>query len=411
MYSRCIHCGLCLPQCPTYRVLGREADSPRGRIYQILQVDAGRLEIADSFVTHIDRCLGCVACETACPSGVQYGRIVERARAEIQANYRRPWLTRRLRDWFYLRVLHDFRVLSRWAKVLRFYQRSGLQTLARGSGVLKLVGLAKIEALAPPIGDRSSFRDIGKICDAKGERRGSVVFLVGCVASVAFAELNQATIRVLNENGYDVIIPEGQRCCGALQAHVGYREEARHVARRNIQALLDRQYDAILTNSAGCGAMMKQYSELLENDPKYKERAVEFAAKVRDVSEFLAAEGLRPPRRKLKVRATYQDPCHLAHAQKVRSAPRELLAAAGVELVEMEHPDYCCGSAGTYNVAQNELATRILEAKMDEVAVTRADVIATANSGCMLQLRAGVAARKMNATVHHVIELLDEAYR
>ena len=391
-------------------MLGREADSPRGRIYQVLQVDAGRLEIGDSFATHMDRCLGCRACETACPSGVQYGRILERARAEIETNYKRRWLEGRLREWFFTRVLHDRKGLERWAWWLRLYQRSGLQLLARASGVLKLAGLQKVEALAPNVDSDFFFSQLGTMHHGEGETRGRVLFHAGCISSVAFSELNASTVRVLNKNAFDVFIPQGQRCCGALQAHAGYREEAQKMARRNIRAILESTRDAIVSNSAGCGAMMKEYGELLADNPKYAERAHEFASRVQDITEFLAKATLRPPKRTLKARVTYQDPCHLAHAQGVRSAPRELLKGIGAELVEMAHPDYCCGSAGTYNLTQNELSMKILEQKMDEVVAARTDIIATANTGCMLQLRAGVKARGLKTRVAHVIELLDEAY-
>jgi glycolate oxidase iron-sulfur subunit len=391
-------------------VLGLEMDSPRGRIYQILQVDAGRLEIGDFFALHIDRCLGCRACETACPSGVPYGRIVERARAEIEQNYHRPWLTRCVRRYFYKKVLRDFSSLARWARLLRFYQRSGLQRLLRATGVLKLLRLDKLEALAPRIEPQFFFGEFGAMHAAEGERRACVAMLAGCIASVAFAELNRATIRVLTRNGVEVHIPPGQRCCGALHAHAGYLEDARSMARHNIDAMLWPQFDAILTNAAGCGSMMKDYAELLADDPAYAEKARQFVAKTKDVTEFLAQLGIRPPQRLLGKRVTYQDPCHLAHAQKVRSAPRELLKAIGAELVEMPHSDYCCGSAGVYNVTHNDLSMKLLQAKMDDVAAVEPEVIATANVGCMLQLRAGVAQRGMKAEVKHVIELLDESY-
>lgn len=391
-------------------MLGREADSPRGRIYQILQADAGRLQIGESFVTHIDRCLGCLACETACPSGVQYGRILERARSEIERNYERPWFSRRLREYFYGSVLLANERLASLAKLLRLYQRSGLRTLARRSGVLKLLGLHKVEALAPAIDDDFFFNELGKVFPAEGNCRGKVAFLAGCIASVSFSELNRATIRVLTRNGITVVVPASQGCCGALHAHGGYLSEARRLAERNIGAMLDPSFDAIVTNAAGCGATMKQYGELLETS-EYRARAHEFANRVKDIAEYLAEIGVLPPPRQLKMRVTYQDPCHLAHGQGVRSAPRELLTAIGAELVEMTHPDYCCGSAGTYNVAQNELSMRILDEKVTEIENTQAEVIATANVGCMLQLRAGTTARGMNARVAHVIELLDEAYR
>ena len=410
LYSTCIHCGLCLNHCPTYRVLGTEMDSPRGRIYQVLQVDAGRLEIGDSFVTHIDRCLGCRACESACPSGVEYGRIVERARAEIERNYPRPWLAERLRRYFFGTVLRDHQALARWAGLLRFYQRSGLATLARAARLLKLLGLEQVESLAPAIDEKFFLDEIGQVFPAVGERRARVGFLAGCIASVAFSELNRATIRVLQQNGVEVVVPAGQHCCGALQAHAGFREDARWVARHNVDSFLSADVDAIVTNAAGCGATLKEYADLLEGDPQYREKAAAFTAKAKDVTEFLLALGLRSPQRLLSGRVTYQDPCHLAHGQKVRSAPRELLRAVGLEIVEMQHPDYCCGSAGTYNVTQNALAMQILDDKMEDVAATTADTIVTANVGCMLQLRAGVARRKLKMDVRHVIELLDRAY-
>ncbi len=411
LYSVCIHCGLCLNHCPTYRVLGLEADSPRGRIYQVLQADSGRLPIGDSFVTHIDRCLDCRACETACPSGVEYGRIVERARAQIEQHYKRPWLARRLRRYFLGTVLRDYHVLARWARLLRWYQRSGVEKFVRATGVLKLLGLAEVEALSPRIDDDFFFNEIGMVFPPEGERRGRVAFLAGCIASVAFAELNRATLRVLTRNGIEVTVPERQRCCGALHAHAGFREEARLLARRNIDALLDDRFDALLTNAAGCGSTLKEYDDLLAEDPDYAEKAKRFAAKVKDVTEYLAELGLRPPGRALAARVTYQDPCHLAHGQKIRSAPRELLKSIGSELVEMPHSDHCCGSAGIYNVIETKLSMQILDVKMEDVASVPAEVIATANVGCMLQLRAGVARRGLKMDVKHVVEILDEAYR
>ncbi len=410
LYSQCIHCGLCLNHCPTYRVLGTEMDSPRGRIYQVLLADSGRLVIGDSFVTHLDRCLGCRACESACPSGVHYGRILERARTEIEANYKRPFLSRKLRHWFYTSVLGRNGGLIRAARLLRWYQKSGMEKVVRGTGILSLLGLAEVEKLSPKIDDDFFFSEYGMLFPAIGERRATVALLGGCIANVAFSELNRATIRVLRQNGVEVQVPAQQRCCGALQAHGGYMEEARQNARRNVDAFLAVPADAIVTNAAGCGATLKEYADLLGSDPAYADRAKQFAAKVKDISEFLAGIGLRSPRFKIGKKVTYQDACHLAHGQKVRSTPRELLEAAGAELVEMRHPDWCCGSAGTYNVVQADLASQILKVKMDEVTETRAEILATANVGCMLQLRAGVAQRKLNMEVKHVVELLDAVY-
>jgi glycolate oxidase iron-sulfur subunit len=410
LYSRCIHCGLCLDQCPTYRALGTEMDSPRGRIYQILQVDAGNLALADSFVTHIDRCLGCLNCQTACPSGVAYGSLLERARLQINENYRRPWLQRKIRRHFYNDVLPSFSKLALHARFVRFYQQSGLQGLARATGLLKLMGMADLDALSPRIERDFSFKDLGEVYPAEGERRGKVALLIGCIGSVAFAELNRATIRVLTKNGVEVHIPPHQSCCGALHLHAGLLDGARALARRNIDAMLSPEFDAIVTNAAGCGSTMKEYASLLQEDATYAARAAEFTAKVRDINEYLAQLGLRQPKRKLDCKITYQDPCHLAHAQGVRAAPRQLLKHVGATLVESPRPDACCGSAGTYNVTQNEISMKILDEKMGLIGSVSPEIIATANVGCMLQYRAGIERAHMKARVAHVIELLDEVY-
>jgi len=378
-------------------------DSPRGRIYQMLQVDAGRLALGDSFVTHIDRCLGCLNCQTACPSGVQYGSLLERTRSQIEENYQRPWIQRKLREHFYSRVLPSFSKLARSAKLVRFYQRSGLQNIARTSGLLKLLGVEEIDALSPRIESDFSFRDLGRTYPAEGVRRGRVALLIGCISSVAFAELNRATIRVLNKNGIEVCIPQEQSCCGALHAHAGLLDMARAQARKNIDAMLRPEIDAIVSNAAGCGATMKEYADLLEHDPQYAERAKQFVAKARDVTEYLAAVGLTEPKRRLKSRVTYSDPCHLAHAQGVRKQPRELL-------VEMPRADSCCGSAGVYNVVQNEISMKVLDEKMEYVSMVEPEIVVTANVGCMLQLAAGAKRKGLKTKVNHVIELLDQAY-
>ncbi len=385
-------------------------DSPRGRIYQIVQVDMGKLALSDSFVTHIDRCLGCLNCQSACPSGVQYGSLLERARLQIEENFRRPWLQRTVRAHFYNKVLPSFSRLAFHARMVRFYQQSGLQGLARATGLLKLLGVAELDALSPHIESCFSFKDLGEIYRAEGELRGRVALLIGCIGSVAFAELNRATIRVLTKNGVEVHIPAHQSCCGGLHLHAGLLEGARAQARRNIDAMLSPQFDAIVTNAAGCGSTMKEYASLLAEDATYAARAKEFTAKVRDVNEYLAELGLRQPKRKLQARVTYQDPCHLAHAQGVRAAPRQLLKRVGANLVESPRPDTCCGSAGVYNVVQNELSMKILDEKMGFIASVSPEIIATANVGCMLQFRAGIERAHMNARVAHVIELLDEVY-
>lgn len=384
-------------------------DSPRGRIRQVMLVERGELALGPTVVEHLDRCLACRACETACPSGVQYGQIIESARARIEHHYRRPFAARFARRMGYATIA-DFKRLARTARLLRFYQQSGLQRLARASGLLRLLGMQQMEALTPGIESDFFFRELGKTFPAEGERRARVAFLAGCIASVAFAELNRATIRVLQKNGVEVWVPEQQGCCGALHIHAGLEAQAQTLAGRNLEAMLRDGVDAIVTNAAGCGTTLKEYGTLLGRDVDVAERAKQFAAKVRDVNEFLAELGPRRPQRKLPGRFTYQDPCHLAHGQRVRSAPRELLRLITDDLVEMPRADSCCGSAGVYNVAENALSMQILSSKMNDVATTRADVLATANVGCMLQLRAGVTQRGLNMKVRHVMELLDEAY-
>jgi glycolate oxidase iron-sulfur subunit len=410
LLSTCVHCGLCLNHCPTYKVLGMEMDSPRGRIYQVLHVNDGKMEMGEAFVNHIDRCLGCLACEPACPSGVKYGHIVERARAQIETHYKRPWLQRVLRNLFFKKIIVNFRLLGFMAGLMRMYQRSGLQTLLRKTGLLKLFGVADLDRVAPEIDKEFFFGEIGKVFPAVGDRRGKVAFLAGCINNVAFSHLNRATISVLTQNGIEVHVPAGQGCCGALHAHAGFRDESRKLARNNIDVFLSGDYDAVVTNAAGCGSHLKEYDDLLEQDPEYSARAKEFKAKAKDVTEYLAGIGLRPPKKKIAQKVAYQDPCHLANAQRIRTQPRELLAAIGCQLVELPHSDQCCGSAGVYNIAQNELSMKILEAKMDDVASVSSDMIATANVGCMIQLRAGMQQRGLKQPVKHVVELLDEAF-
>ncbi len=409
-YSRCVHCGLCLNHCPTYRLWHEEADSPRGRIRQIALVDEGKLALAESFVEHIDRCLDCRACETVCPSGVEYGKLVEFARAQIETNYRRPIASRVIRDLVYRQLLPFPRRISIAARALRLYQRSGLAPLARRTGILRLLGLRERERLLPKIDSDFFFNELGRLYPAHTARRARVAFFAGCVALVTFSELNRATIRVLQANGCEVVVPESQRCCGALAAHAGVRDVARELARANIAAFTDGHFDAIVTNAAGCGSTLKEYAHFFPADDPNHARAQKFAATVRDVSEFLDDLGLVAPMRPVPLRVTYQDSCHLAHGQKVREAPRTLIRAVpGVELVEMPLADQCCGSAGVYNVTQTKASLELLALKMDSVRQTKAQAIVTANPGCILQLRAGSAIHGTGQEVLHVVELLDRA--
>ncbi|MFZ0821554.1 MAG: (Fe-S)-binding protein [Candidatus Acidiferrales bacterium] len=409
-YARCVHCGLCLNHCPTYRLWGMEADSPRGRIRQMMLVDDGKLALGDSFVRHMDRCLDCRACETACPSGVEYGRLIEFARAEIEQKYQRPFLSRVAREFVYRRLLPHPRRIAMAGRLARFYQRSGLQRVARASGVLRLVGMAERERLMPRASNEFFFPRLGKTFPAIGPRRARVALFAGCLAQVTFTELNDATIRVLQANGCDVVVPAGQLCCGALCVHAGVQDVARDLARANLAAFLAEPFDAVVTNAAGCGSTLKEYEQLFPVGTREHEQAKAFRAIARDVTEFLAELGIVAPLRRVPLRVTYQDSCHLLHGQKIGEAPRKLIRAVpGVELVEMPLADQCCGSAGVYNVTETRASLDLLAAKMANAQGTGARAIVTANPGCMLQLRTGSEIHGTKQEVIHVVELLDRA--
>ena len=408
--DRCVHCGLCLNACPTYRELGIEMDSPRGRIYQMGQI-AGGAPITEAYMQHIDLCLACRGCESACPSGVPYGRMVEAARAQIQAQREyKPW-ARRIRRLVFERLLPSSRMMSLAGAGLYLFEASGMKLLARGMGSVGMLGkLGGLLQLAPSAEPPFFFSQMGREFPAEGLQRYRVALLAGCIANVVFARLNEATVRVLQKNGCHVVVPAGQGCCGALHLHSGLRAQAEALARKNVEALspngADAGFDAIITNAAGCGSTLKEYGELLETDA-----ARQFSGRVRDVTEFLASIELNREMGDVKASVTYQDSCHLAHGQRVRSAPRQLLAAIpGLTFREMPGADLCCGSAGIYNITQNEMSMRLLDRKMDAVNATGAEIIATANPGCLLQLRAGVRVRGGKQRAVHVVELLDEAY-
>ena len=409
--DRCVHCGLCLNACPTYRELGLEMDSPRGRIYQMVQVAAGA-PITPSYEEHIGLCLACRGCESACPSGVPYGRMVEDARCQLEAQATRGRLATWLREFVFRKLLVSPRAMTAAGTLLYLYERLGLKAVMRVLASFRLAGkLGDLALLAPSADPPFFFSQVGKTFPAVGEQRYRVAFLAGCIANVSFARLNEATVRVLRRNGCEVSIPAGQGCCGALHLHSGLREDTRKLARRNIDALEAGGFDAIITNAAGCGSTLKEYGELLADDPAYAAKAHDFAARMRDVTEFLAGIELNREMKPLRGIVTYQDSCHLAHGQRIRSAPRKLLAAIpGLEFHEMRGADICCGSAGVYNVVQNQMAMQILAKKMEQVNATGAGIVATANPGCLLELEAGVRMHGKGQKVTHVVELLDRAY-
>ena len=412
--DKCVHCGLCLNACPTYRELHIEMDSPRGRIFQMKQVAAGAPS-TESYIRHLDLCLACRGCESACPSGVAYGRLIEAARTQIEPHRRRSWLARMLRGFVFETLLPSRSWMKLAGSLLRIQQAIGL----KAPGFLPR--LRELDSLAPRAEAPFFFDQIGRVFPAASERRYRVAFLAGCVANVAFARLNEATVRVLQANGCEVTIPENQTCCGALHVHAGLRDTARGLAKKNIDACLNtrdvQNFDAIVTNAAGCGSTLKEYRELLEHDPAYAARAREFSSRMQDVTEFLASimlpDGeINPAMGEVREVVTYQDSCHLAHGQGVRSAPRELLGRVpGLPFREMPLADVCCGSAGIYNVVETAMSLDILKSKMAAVNASGAGRIATANPGCMLQLQAGVKRFGRGQRVSHVIEILDEAYR
>jgi glycolate oxidase iron-sulfur subunit len=411
--DRCVHCGLCLAYCPTFSELGTEMDSPRGRIVLVKSLAEGRIRLTDSAVAHLDLCLGCRACETVCPSGVPYGQLIEAARAEIERQ-RPGGLLRRLFRWtnFSLLLAHP-RLLRLAAAGLRFYQVSGLRALLRTSGLLRLLpaSLRHWEPLLPELPPAAARAPLPEVTPAHGARRARVGLLTGCIQQVAFGPQNRATARVLARNGAEVVAPRAQTCCGALHAHAGEHATALDLARRTIEVFEQANVEAVIVNTSGCGAHMKSYGLLLAGDPAWRERAVRFAARVRDVSEFLAEEPLRGPLAPVTRTVTYHDPCHVAHGQKIRMQPRALLAQVpGLRVVELKESDWCCGSAGTYNLTQPEMATRLQERKIAHVRATGADAVVTANPGCIIQIAQGLAAKGSPVQVLHIVEILDQAY-
>ena len=408
----CVHCGFCLPTCPTYLVLGNEMDSPRGRIWLIRAASEGKSGITDNFVKHMNLCLLCRACETACPSGVKFGFLMEAARGQVDRLYQYSPADRRFRDF----ILHSFTDLGRlrtMTSLLRFYQRSGLQKLVRASGILGLFGrLGQMETLLPAIPDQRLRTDLPEIVPAKGERRGRAGLLTGCVQRFFFAQVNRATARVLSENGYEVVIPRDQECCGSLLVHEGEREQAKQMARKTIDIFERAGVDVIVVNAAGCGSVMKEYWELLHTDPVYAERADAFSKKVRDISQLLAQVPLNGHLQALKRTVTYHDACHLAHGQKVRQEPRTILKAIpGLQLVELKESDFCCGSAGIYNLLYPDLAQQFLDRKIERIKESGAEVVVSGNPGCSLQIEKGLMERGLSIRVLHTVELLDWSYR
>lgn len=407
----CVHCGLCLPACPTYRQLGNENDSPRGRLYLMRGVVEGKVELGEAFISHIDLCLGCRGCETVCPSGVPYGHLLEAARADIaKEKSARGSSSETLQRFVLNQVFTRPWLLRAGLTLARWFRDSGLARAAFSANLVR--GRVRF-ALALLLASRSRLKRKHRSTPATSNDNAAtrVALLRGCVMEGLFSRTNRATERVLARHGCELVGANGQTCCGALHAHAGQIDVARQLARMNIAAFLESGADRMIVNAAGCGAAMKEYAGLLADDPLFTDRAREFSSKVRDVSEFLVEAGIRRPAGHIERRVAYDAPCHLIHAQRITQAPLEVLRAIpGVTLVPLRGFESCCGGAGIYNLQHPELSNDILSDKIASIKESGADTVASANPGCIMQIGAGLLLNGLNVDVVHPIELLDAAY-
>jgi glycolate oxidase iron-sulfur subunit len=405
----CVHCGFCLPACPTYVLWGAEADSPRGRIYLMRAGLEGRAQWSERYQRHFDTCLGCMACLTACPSGVQYDRLIEATRPQVERHGRRSFTDRAFRGMIFALFPYPSRLRAvGW--VLWLYQALGLRSLVHASGMLRILParLAAMERLLPRISPAALRHRAAPHVPAQGSARRRVGLLLGCVQRVFFPHVNDATARVLAADGCDVQIPSGQGCCGALMLHAGREAEAAAAARQLIDAFEGSGVDCIAINAAGCGSAMKSYGDLLRDDPAYADRARAFAAKCVDVSELLADLGPRATRHPIAMRVAYHGACHLQHAQGISQAPRDVLRTIpGLDLREIPEPDICCGSAGIYNMLEPETAATLRDRKVGHVLTTSADAVVSSNPGCLMQIASGLDLAGRPIPTLHLVELLD----
>ena len=409
LVADCVHCGFCLPACPTYVLWGEEMDSPRGRIY-LMNEGLGGEPMSDSMVQHIDACLGCMSCVTACPSGVQYDRLIEATRAQVERRHRRSPADRALREAIFALFPYPRR-LRLMRGPLRLYQRTGISGRLRKSAALQRISptLAAMESLAPSL---EKPERIPERTSAQGTRRGTVGLLLGCVQREFFPGVNAATVRVLSAEGFDVIAPPSQGCCGALSSHNGREEEAQRFARAFIEQFEGADVEHVVVNSAGCGSAMKDYVHLLSDDPDWAARADAMSAKVRDVAEILAEAGPVATRHPLDVTIAYHDACHLGHAQGIRAQPRQLLhGIPGLELKEIAEADICCGSAGVYNILNPEPARELGDRKAKNVLATGAQLLVTANPGCLMQVASSIERAGGHVALAHTVEVLDASIR
>jgi len=410
LIDQCVHCGFCLPVCPTYILWKEEMDSPRGRIYLMKMAAEGDASINETWVSHFDACLGCMACMTACPSGVDYGKLIEATRAQIERRYERPAKEKRFRSFLFSTFTQPKR-LRLMSMPLRLYQQMGLQTLVRRIGIPKLLPkrLQAMEALLPRV---PAPEKVPELTPAQGEKRRRVGLLLGCVQRVFFSQVNAATVRVLAAEGCEVVAPEAQPCCGALLVHTGEEEQAIQLARQTIDTFEKAEVDTVIINAAGCGSNVKEYGHLLRDDPEYADRAKAFSAKCRDIFEFLAELEPRATRHPLPVRVAYHDACHLQHAQRIRVQPRSVLnSIPNLQILEIPEAAVCCGSAGIYNLVQPEAAAELGDRKAAHVAGVNPDLVVSGNPGCLLQLQSALARAGKGMPVRHGIELLDASIR
>lgn len=406
LINQCVHCGFCLPACPTYALWGQEMDSPRGRIYLMKMASEGTATMTPHWVEHIDKCLGCMSCMTACPSGVDYGKLIEATRAQVERHHIRSTSERWHRKLIFALFPHVNR-LRAMRPFLQFYQRSGLQTLLHRLGIFKLLPerLTTMEGLLPKLGDH---HEIAEITPAQGPQRKRVGLLLGCVQREFLSDVNMATVRVLAAEGCEVVAPKQQGCCGALLIHAGEETPALELAKKVIDVFEGANVDVIVTNAGGCGSNVREYAHQLRDDPHYAERARRFSAKCRDVSEVLVELGPRATRHPLNLRIAYHDSCHLQHAQRVRTQPRELLnAIPSAQVLDIPEAALCCGSAGIYNIVQPKTAQELADRKANWIIPLKADVVATGNPGCLLQLQSAFERKGSSTRVLHTVQVID----
>jgi glycolate oxidase iron-sulfur subunit len=411
-YSQCVHCGMCLEACPTYQQTGLEAHSPRGRVYLIKSVAEGKMDLNAFFADPVNTCLDCRACETACPANVQVGALIEEARGQLHKADPPKGMAGMVNRLFLHHLFPFPKRMHMLQFMLRLYQKSGLRAVAHRAELLRVLPshLADMEKALPAIKRPPVLSSFPERLAAIGPKRAKVAVLTGCVMDVVYSDINEATIRVLRQNGCEVLIPQGQRCCGALHVHAGDRDTAKRLAKINIKAFLAEDVDAIIINAAGCGSTLKEYDELLRLDKNFSGKAEEFAHKVTDVSQFLIKLGLIRPQGSLDLTVTYHDACHLAHAQKVRAEPRQLLEAIpGLRIVPLPDSDRCCGSAGIYNITHPDMANELLERKLGDIP-SGCDAVAMGNPGCMMQFQTGIIRHDRTEQIVHTIQLLDWAY-